>query len=78
MLPLLRRSALTDGQRYTTQLSAGLGLLPETLRLLSIWKPGMTGQDLLKAVLTSGEFPNVTARRLRKVVVEAFPPSILG
>ena len=68
---------MTDAPRYTTQLQAGLGLLPETQKLLSIWEPGMTGPDLLKAALTSGEFPNVTARRLRNVVLEAFSPRYL-
>jgi hypothetical protein len=62
---------------YTTQLQAGLGLLPETQKLLAIWEPGMTRKDLLKAVLASGEFPNVTARRLRNVVLEAFSPRYL-
>ncbi len=68
---------MTDAPRYTTQLQAGLGLLAETQKLLSIWEPGMTGPELLKAALTSGEFPNVTARRLRNVVLEAFSPRYL-
>jgi hypothetical protein len=68
---------MTDAPSYTTQLQAGLGLLAETQKLLSIWEPGMTGPDLLKAALASGEFPNVTARRLRNVVLEAFSPRYL-
>lgn len=62
---------------YTTQLQAGLGLLPETQKLLSIWAPGMTAQELLTSVLASGEFPNVTARRLKNIVTEAFKPRYL-
>ena len=77
MLPLLHRRAMTDAPKYTTQLQAGLGLVPETLKLLAIWEPGMTGPDLLKAALASGEFPNVTARRLRNVIIEAFCPRYL-
>jgi len=57
---------------YTTQLQAGLGLIPETQRLLELWSPGMSRSDLLTTALASGEFPNVTARRLRNVITEAF------
>jgi hypothetical protein len=49
--------------KYTTQLQAGLGLGPETLKLLTIWKPGMAGLDLLNAVLTSCEFLTVRVSR---------------
>ena len=63
--------------KYTTQLQAGLGLVPETLKLLEVWLPGMTGQDLLKAALASGEFPTMAARRLRNVIIEAFCPRYL-
>lgn len=62
---------------YTTQLQAGLGLIPETQRLLDLWSAGMSRSDLLTAALASGEFPNVTARRLRNVVTEAFAPRYL-
>src|SRR5271157_164938 len=77
VLPLLHERAMTDAPMYTTQLQAGLGLVPETLKLLAIWEPRMTGPDLLKATLTSGEFPNITARRLRNVILEAFSPRYL-
>lgn len=62
---------------YTTQLQAGLGLLPETVRLLELWKPGMTGQDLLRHALGSGHFPTMSARRLRNIIIEAFAPRYL-
>ena len=48
---------MIDAPKYTTQLQAGLGLVSETLRLLAVWQPGMAGQDLLKAALVSGHFP---------------------
>ena len=48
---------MTDTPKYTTQLQAGLGLVPETFKLLAAWEPGMSGQDLFKAALASGDFP---------------------
>ena len=68
---------MTHALKYTTQLQAGLGLVPETLKLLAVWKPGMGGQDLLRAALASGEFPTLAARRLRNIVIEAFCPRYL-
>lgn len=62
---------------YTTRLQAGLGLVPETQRLLSLWQPGMGGPALLRAALASGQFPNMTARRLRNIVLEGFAPRFL-
>jgi hypothetical protein len=62
--------------RYTTQLQAGLGLIPETTRLLGVWQPGMVGQDLLNTALASGQFP-ISARRLRNIIIEAFAPRYL-
>lgn len=63
--------------RYTTQLQAGFGLVAETHLLLELWQPGMTSAELTQAALQSGQFPNVSARRLRNVVVEAFAPRYL-
>ncbi len=63
---------------YTTQLQAGLGLIEETQTLLGQWKPDMGTQDLVNAALDSGEFPNVTARRLRNIVAECFAPRYLN
>ncbi len=63
---------------YTTQLQAGLGLIEETQSLLSQWRSGMSTQDLFQAALDSGEFPNVTARRLRNIVAECFAPRYLN
>ncbi len=68
---------MIDAPKYTTQLQAGLGLVPETLKLLAVWEPGMAGQDLLKAALTSGDFPTMAARRLRNIIIEAFCPRYL-
>ena len=68
---------MTGARKYTTQLQAGLGLVPETLKLLHAWDPGMSGQDLLKAALASGDFPTMAARRLRNIIIEAFCPRYL-
>jgi hypothetical protein len=62
---------------YTPRLGAGLGLVPETGRLLELWQPGMTAIDLLKATMESGAFPSVSARRLKNIVTEAFGPRFL-
>ncbi|MEN3951270.1 BrxA family protein [Iodidimonas sp. SYSU 1G8] len=62
---------------YTTRLQAGLGLVPETIRLLDLWQPEMDAQTLLKTALSSGSFPNVAARRLRNIVTEGFAPRYL-
>lgn len=62
---------------YTTKLQAGLGLIDETKQLLEIWEPGMDAPHLLERALASGEFPTITARRLRNIVVEGFAPRYL-
>lgn len=62
---------------YTAKLQAGLGLVAETKLLLQIWEPGMNASALYKAALASGQFPNITARRLRNIVVECFAPRYL-
>ena len=64
-------------EMYTTQLQAGLGLVHETRLLLDIWQIGITATDLKIEALRSGQFPNVSARRLRNVVIECFAPRYL-
>lgn len=62
---------------YTTQLQAGQGLVDETRTLLQLWESGMTTQQLYQLALSSGHFPNITARRLRNIVAECFAPRYL-
>ena len=62
---------------YTTQLQAGLGLFDETRTLLELWQPGINGNLLKQAALSSGRFPGITARRLRNIVIESFAPRYL-
>jgi hypothetical protein len=76
MLPVLHRSLVVETP-YTTQLGAGLGLVAETVRLLDLWEPGMSGQSLLRIALGSGAFATISARRLRNIVIEAFAPRYL-
>lgn len=66
-----------EGALYTTQLGAGLGLFHETKALLELWSTGMSASQLHQVALTSGRFPNITARRLRNVVAECFAPRYL-
>ena len=62
---------------YTTQLQAGLGLVDETKSLLEIWETDMSSAQLVQKALSSGSFPNVTARRLRNIISECFSPRYL-
>ncbi len=62
---------------YTTQLQAGLGLLPETKTLLNLWSPGMSAADLEKSARETGHFAEVTSRRLKNIVKECFKPRYL-
>ncbi|WPL18191.1 hypothetical protein Thiowin_03250 [Thiorhodovibrio winogradskyi] len=62
---------------YTTQLQAGLGMVEESNVLLGLYQPGMNCTQLYQAALNSGQFPLVSARRLRNIVVECFGPRYL-
>jgi len=68
---------VTAHGQYTTQLQAGLGLVQETRLLLNLWSQGMSSPALYLAALHSGQFPNVSARRLRNIVRECFAPRYL-
>lgn len=63
---------------YTTKLGSGQGIIEETFMLLNLWSPGMGGFELYKIALESGMFPNVSARRLKNLVLEGFAPRFLG
>ncbi len=64
-------------QLYTTSLLAGLGVINETRILLNLWEPGLMGHALFKKSLDSGQFPRLSARRLRNLVIECFAPRFL-
>ena len=68
---------MMGNSQYTTQLQAGLGLVSETKSLLDLWGLGMSPRQLYDAALNSGQFPEITARRLRNIVSECFAPRYL-
>jgi hypothetical protein len=68
---------MVDSKLYTSQLGAGLGLVNETKSLLDLYALGMSASQLNQAALQSGRFPNVTARRLRNIIMECFAPRYL-
>lgn len=68
---------MTKTTVYTTRFQAGLGLVQETRVLLELWQPGMDAQALQSSALKSGQFPSISARRLRNVVTEGFAPRYL-
>jgi len=69
---------MTTEAQYTTQLSAGLGAVPETLELLRLWTPGMGAKELYDLALSEGLFSRATARRTRNLVMEMFAPRFLA
>lgn len=77
MLSLLQR-VVSRPRPYTTRLQAGLGLVDESLVLLDLWDPSLSVPQLTAKARTSGRFPNISARRLRNVVVECFSPRYLA
>jgi hypothetical protein len=59
-------------QFYDTNLAMGLGLIDETKALLRVWQPWMDAHALYEAVLAAGILSEVTAYRLRNIVVRCF------
>jgi len=62
---------------YTTRLQAGLGLIEETRKLLRLWSPDLSVNELVYKALDAGDFPNISFRRLRNIVAEGFTPRYL-
>lgn len=68
-----------DAERnYTTQLQAGLGMIPETQDLLRLWQPGLIPAHLADRAIDNGLFSRATARRVRNLVAEMFAPRYLS
>jgi hypothetical protein len=59
-------------RKYTTALSKGQGLIPETVSLLQIWEPGMTSLQLVSSALDTGALSKATAHRVRGIITEGF------
>lgn len=64
-------------REYNTGLCKGQGILPETLRLLRVWEPGMTAIQLSEKVRSQGIIPKATAQRVSDIVSRAFAPRYL-
>ena len=52
-------------------------MLPETLRLLQVWEPGMSAIQLSDKVRSQGIIPKATAQRVSDIVSRAFAPRYL-
>jgi hypothetical protein len=65
-------------KHYTTQLQAGLGMIPETMVLLRLWEPGLIPSHLADRAVEAGLFSRTTARRTRNLVAEMFAPRYLS
>lgn len=57
---------------YTTNLSKAQGLVPETLELLALWQPGMTGAALKALARRTGALGKAGDTRLTDVVGRGF------
>jgi len=65
-------------REYNAGLCKGQGMLPETLRLLQVWEPGMTSLQLAEKVRGQGLIPKATAQRVSDIVNRAFAPRYLS
>lgn len=52
-------------------------MVEETRAYLSLWQPGMNGEELYRTALASGRFPNISARRLHDSITVGFAPRFL-
>jgi BrxA len=64
-------------KKYTTALSKAQGMIDETFALFSIWKPGMSTQQLASLAIEEGVLSKATAKRVRDIVAEQFAPRYL-
>jgi hypothetical protein len=59
-------------RKYTTGLSKGQGMIPETLALIEIWRPQMSSSELISEVLGRGILSRATALRTKDLVNRSF------
>jgi hypothetical protein len=69
---------MRDQKPYDTNLAMGLGLIEETKVLLGMWSPQLSAADLYEQVLGSGMLRNVSAYRLKNIVIRCFSPRYLA
>lgn len=68
---------MSKNHKYTTRLGTGLGLVDESIALLNLWEPEFTNDQFYRNALKSGQFPNISARRLKNIIRESFAPRYL-
>src|SRR5262245_818287 len=78
VFPILPWRNMSAERNYTSQLGAGLGMIPETMDLLRLWEPGLTPSQLADRAVETGVFSRTTARRARNLAIEMFAPRFLG
>jgi hypothetical protein len=62
---------------YNVHLAKGQGMIPETILLLNLWRPGASPPELRKRVVTEGLLPKATAYRASDIVTRVFAPRYL-
>jgi hypothetical protein len=63
--------------QYNTFLQHGTSMFSETRTLLRLWKSPMPWQELAKLAVTSGDFAQISAQRIRNIVKYVFAPRYL-
>lgn len=66
-----------SGAPYTTALSKGQGMIPETLALLNLWTPEISVAELKAFALREGVIGRATALRVQDIVGRVFAPRYL-
>lgn len=62
---------------YTTELSKGLGAVPETIALLEHWSPGMNAEELARITIAEGLLGRATANRAWDLASRVFARRLL-
>ncbi|RRJ96053.1 DUF1819 family protein [Opitutaceae bacterium TAV4] len=65
-------------REYNTGLCKGQGMIPESIRLLEIWEPGVSAVQLRDKVRSEGLLSKATAQRMADIVTRVFAPRYLG
>jgi len=64
-------------RKYTTELSKGQGMIPETLVLFDLWKPSMSVAELKSIAVREGAIDRATALRVQDIVGRVFAARFL-
>ncbi len=57
---------------YSMELHKVSGLVPETIALLAVWRPGMSGRELAELAVRENVLGKASASRVKDVVLEGF------